>query len=190
MKKIITVLIVLLFVFPAAAEEDSVFFFRKGVSFGMSRAELLQIEAGDGEAASLEWKTQALNDWEALYTSGAKVSKYEADLIYFLMNDRMETAFYIFYSQADQEIFNYLSEALSSLYGTAERIGSEQIVEFMDIFYEGYYSVSDISLGRAWRPGNVDIYQFFFSDDSFAIAYADPELRHILEESTFDTTGL
>ena len=93
-------------------------------------------------------------------------------------------------SDAASGSYQYLTGALTSVYGQNTDTDPLEIVSAMDRIYPGYYTADRLSQVYGWRSGDgTAIYLYYYADSSFAILYVSPD---IVSSGTgnYVTTGL
>jgi len=155
-----------------------------GVQWGMSREEVIECAISDCCWMDAESK----NDLWYIDYSETTVSRYTANCALFLSDDRLFMSCYYSFSSNEDSDYNYLKNALSSLYGEASFIGAYEIIGYINPLRNdgGSFRVSD---GYKWCDGNTDILLFIFDDSKIHILYFDNtfDLNSI---GTYNTTGL
>ena len=196
-KVIISVLLLCAFlgtaVIPAFAE-DGAFSFRGGVTFGMGMEKIKEIEEANGQVHLDHWLDGELPPWKVIRGSDkVQVSSYEAYLLYFFLDDMMESVFYDFMFYGDEgpeAAFNNVAASLTAKYGAGEPVSSAEIVNLVNHFSPNFYSEEDLVSVTVWRQENVDIYQFYYSENGFVLFYANPAFDYGAGGAVVDTTGL
>ena len=195
MRKSIAVIIVVaaLICSFACAEEAAEFSFRSGISFGMSWEDIMLKEHESVQVRGDDWESQWFGNWLIMGTdTKVKVSKYEAYLYYLLADDQMRSAVYDIYDTPDDitDAFDYITNALSSVYGEAEAAPASEALGVTDAINPGFYQESDLRHTMKWQTAGVLIYQFYYDDHSFVIWYLDPNFDMSEVNGGFNTDGL
>lgn len=175
------------------------FTFRNGITFGMSKEEIVQLEAENGQIGEDAWYTvDGMFYYDSIITEDIPVSKFKADIVYLFDNNQMEMAVYNIRrsSKDDEATFNYLERALCSLYGECT-LG--KLKDIVSIFTTAMYgslvseqydsSLEDLGVVLEWNYDDiVKIYLFQLDTIStgLGIIYLDPEW----DFGVLNTTGL
>ena len=161
-----------------------VFTFRNGIQWNMAAADVQTLEP----VAMIE-RTKDL--WSVLYPqSRVEVSMYFADMTFMFYQNQLKMISYDFGSDAASGSYQYLTGALTSVYGQNTDTDPLEIVSAMDRIYPGYYTADRLSQVYGWRSGDgTAIYLYYYADSSFAILYVSPD---IVSSGTgnYVTTGL
>ena len=146
------------------------FSFRGGVRWGMSQAEIQQLEQTDMVERSQD-------GWSVLYTtSQVEVSRFQADLVYMFFQNQLRMITYDFGQDGNAASYTYLRGALSSVYGETREPGAEEVVRLMDQIYPGYYTVSLLNQVCGWTaPDGTTVYLYYYGEGTYAILYAGPD---------------
>ena len=109
--------------FPALAEPYT---FSNGVQWGMSKAEIAEIEKAepDDDAPGREHV-------QGVMYCDQTVSKYTADRVYILADDELFSVWYEDFSSNEDKDLKYLQGALTSLYGEAAALPPENVAKFI-----------------------------------------------------------
>ena len=115
--------------FPALAEPYT---FSNGAQWGMSKAEIAEIEKAepDDDASGREHV-------QAVIYGNQTVSKYTAERVYVLADDELFSVWYACFSSNEDKDLKYLQGALTSLYGEAAALPTENVVKFMADVWDG-----------------------------------------------------
>ena len=155
----------------ATTAPASGFRFRDGVTWGMSSQ---QVQMTEKEQMTL----RSLNDWSVMVTNGkTQVSRCYADLIYMFYHDRLLMINYEFQQQDGGEDYEYLTGALSTVYGERKKPDGSAVKYMMDRVYPNRYKSEWIVNPRVWTAQDgTFIYLYYYAENAFAIMYVSPEL--------------
>ena len=200
MKKILTVFAAFMLVFAAAyAEEGSIpgireameaqtatpapnaFRFRDGIRWGMNPQ---QVKALETEAMT----ERTMQDWTVMVTAEkVAVSRFTADLVFMFLQNSLRMITYEFQRQDAASDYQYLTGALSSLYGEAKEAESNTIKNLMDVVYPNRYRTEWIKEPCGWETADgTAVYLYYYATDAFAVMYVSPELA----SGFYQTNGL
>ncbi len=182
---IIVSLVFMLAITSAFAETSENYSFRNGITFGMKKDFIAQIESENNQVQPDEWYPTSWGQWEILIAAEkVQVSKYSAQLAYFFSANQMEILAYDFQEGATDTMYNDISAALSALYGEAQSIPAEAFLPFArSCFIDCPWTEEDIRSCLAWETEYVKIYQYYYGPDSFGILYANPEWDYTPKET-------
>ena len=154
-----------------ATPAPNAFRFRDGIRWGMNTQ---QVRALETEAMN----ERAMQDWSIMVTSEkVAVSRFTADLVFMFRQDRLLMITYEFQRQDAKNDFQYLTGALSSLYGEKTDADPVVIKTLMDGIYPNRYRTEWLTEPCGWITADgTAIYQYFYSSDTFAVMYVSPEL--------------
>jgi len=146
--------------------QTTVFSFRGGVQWNMSRAQVQALEGGQLTERAQEY-------WSILYPlTPVEVSKFTADLVYMFYNDQLKMISYDFGTGGTESDFLYLTGALDSVYGEHTEPDASAIIGVMDQIYPGYYTAEKLSNCRAWTAGeDTLVYLYYYGTNAYAILY-------------------
>lgn len=171
--------------FPALAEPYT---FSNGAQWGMSKAEIAEIEKAEPDDDEL-----GREHVQGVMYCDQTVSKYTADREYILADDELFSVWYGNFSSDEDKDLKYLQGALTSLYGEAAALPPENVVKFVA-------DVSDSDLGgevtfsSQWTVGDdTNIWLFNVTSDSdendIFLFYVDANFDES-QIGIYDTTGL
>ena len=109
--------------FPALAEPYT---FSNGVQWGMSKAEIAEIEKAEPDD-----DVSGREHVQGVMYCDQTVSKYTADRVYILADDELFSVWYEDFSSNEDKDLKYLQGALTSLYGEAAALPPENVVKFI-----------------------------------------------------------
>ena len=165
-------------------QASDVFTFRNGIRWNASSAEVQALEP-----VPMIERTKDM--WSVLYPqSRVEVSMYFADMTFMFYQNQLKMISYDFGSDSASGSYQYLTGALTSVYGQNTETDPLEIVSAMDRIYPGYYTAERLSQVYGWRSGDgTGIYLYYYADNSFAILYVSPD---IISSGTgnYVTTGL
>lgn len=175
--------------FPALAEPYT---FSNGVQWGMSKAEIAEIEKAepDDDAPGREHV-------QGVMYCDQTVSKYTADRVYILADDELFSVWYEDFSSNEDKDLRYLQGALTSLYGEAADLPPENVVKFIadvtDSDWSEEVTFSSQSSSQ-WTVGDdTSIWLFNVTSDSdenvIFLFYIDANFDES-QIGIYDTTGL
>ena len=147
------------------------FRFRDGVTWGMSTA---QVQMTEHEKMT----ERTLNDWAIMVTDGkTQVSRCRADLIYMFYHDRLLMITYEFQQTDNGGDYEYLTGALSTVYGEKKSPDAAAIKFIMDRVYPNRYKTEWIMKPWVWTAQDgTFVYLYYYAENAFAIMYVCPEL--------------
>ena len=156
----------------------SEFNFRGGITWGMTPDEVRAIETGEEKSFRED------GDVTALMYGYTDFSKYTADyLLYVFVNNELKEAVYIITTNPADSQYDYLSGALTQLYGEASEISNEQLNAEMS-FYSGFDG-SKITKANAWDTDSALVRITY--DSEIDVSYMDPDFSFAAE---YNTSGL
>lgn len=165
---------------PVQTYSYGAFSFRNGVYWNMTPEQVLGTEA-------MALTRMTNGNWTVLFQEKAAVSTYTAQLVYMFRDGLLQMINYDFVTGANTGDYAYLSEALSSVYGTPETANTVDIYAAMNQVDPGRYRVSALRDARVWRVADgTSIYLYWYSGDAYAILYVSPAAA----AGTYNTTGL
>lgn len=171
--------------FPALAEPYT---FSNGVQWGMSKAEIAEIEKAepDDDAPGREHV-------QAVIYGNQTVSKYTAERVYVLADDELFSVWYEDFSSNEDKDLKYLQGALTSLYGEAAALPPENVAKFItDTLDSGLGG--EVTFSSQWTVGdNTNIWLFNVTPNSdendIFLFYIDANFDES-QIGIYDTTGL
>ena len=190
MKKLICLILTLLFLCPTAfaevpAEETPEFTFRNGIRWGMTPE---QVRAAEGREADDFYPTRDSVDILEFYD--VPVSRFTSDLVYIFVNDTLYGACYCgFDTDYISASCHYLNGALSSVYGNPVPVEPDVINQFMIDISDGN-NTGNFGDSLEWHAADdTKIWLTFYGDYDIYIFYVSPEFDASLI-GTYDITGL
>ena len=156
------------------------FRFRDGIRWGMSTQ---QVRALETEPMT----ERTMQNWSIMLTDGkVVVSRFTADMVFMFLQDRLLMISYEF-QKGDNDEFLYLNGALAAVYGEKSEADPLKIKALMDSINPNRYRNELITQASVWTTADgTTIYQYYYSRDSFAITYVNPELGNRI----YNTNGL
>lgn len=163
-----------------ATPAPNAFRFRDGIRWSMN---MKQVSALETEPMT----ERSMNSWSIMLTdSRVAVSRFTADLVFMFRDDRLMMISYEF-PQEKQDSFNYLTGALSSLYGEKTEAEPLKIKALMDAINPNRYKTELITQACEWNhTDGTSVYLYYYSETDFAIMYVSPELGSRI----YQTNGL
>ena len=171
--------------FPALAEPYT---FSNGVQWGMSKAEIAEIEK-----AELDDDAPGREHVQAVIYGNQTVSKYTAERVYVLADDELFSVWYEDFSSNEDKDLKYLQGALTSLYGEAAALPPENVAKFItDTLDSGLGG--EVTFSSQWTVGdNTNIWLFNVTPNSdendIFLFYIDANFDES-QIGIYDTTGL
>ena len=152
-----------------ATPAPNAFRFRDGIRWGMNA---MQVRALEPE----QMTERSMSDWSVLFTEGkVTVSRFTADLVFMFRADRLMMATYEF-SRETRDSFQYISAALSSVYGDKTDADPLVVKSLMDAVNPNRYRTDLITDSCVWTTADgTTIYLYHYSSNDFAIMYVSPE---------------
>lgn len=175
--------------FPALAEPYT---FSNGVQWGMSKAEIAEIEKAEPDD-----DVSGREHVQGVMYCDQTVSKYTADRVYILADDELFSVWYEDFSSNEDKDLKYLQGALTSLYGEAAALPPENVVKFIadvtDSDWSEEVTFSSQSSSQ-WTVGDdTNIWLFNVTSDSHEnvifLFYIDANFDES-QIGIYDTTGL
>lgn len=175
--------------FPALAEPYT---FSNGAQWGMSKAEIVEIEKAEPDDDG-----PIREHVQAVIYGNQTVSKYTANRVYVLADDELFSVWYACFSSNEDKDLKYLQGALTSLYGEAAALPSENVVKFIadvtDSDWPAEVTFSSQSSSQ-WTVGDdTNIWLFNVTSDSdendIFLFYIDANFDGS-QIGIYDTTGL
>lgn len=175
--------------FPALAEPYT---FSNGVQWGMSKAEIAEIEKAepDDDEPGRE-HVRGIGYYDQT------VSKYTAERVYILADDELFSVWYGNFSSTEDKDLKYLQGALTSLYGEAAALPPENVVKFIADVTDSDWSEEvtfSSQFSSQWTVGDdTSIWLFNVTSDSdenvIFLFYIDANFDES-QIGIYDTTGL
>lgn len=175
--------------FPALAEPYT---FSNGAQWGMSKAEIAEIEK-----AEPDYDEPGREHVRGIGYYDQTVSKYTAERVYVLADDELFSVWYEDFSSNEDKDLKYLQGALTSLYGEAVALPTENVVKFIadvtDSDWSEEVTFSSQSSSQ-WTVGDdTSIWLFNVTSDSdenvIFLFYIDANFDES-QIGIYDTTGL
>lgn len=175
--------------FPALAEPYT---FSNGVQWGMSKAEIAEIEKAEPDDDE-----PCREHVQGIGYRNQTVSKYIAERVYVLADDELFSVWYGNFSSDEDKDLKYLQGALTSLYGEAAALPPENVVKFIadvtDSDWPEEVTFSSQSSSQ-WTVGDdTSIWLFNVTSDSdendIFLFYIDANFDES-QIGIYDTTGL
>ena len=165
---------------PTSTPAPNAFRFRAGIRWGMNMQQVRALEL----SPMIE---RSMRNWSIMKSDGkVVVSRFNADLVFMFREDRLMMISYEF-PQGNQDSFQYLSGALSSLYGEKTDAEPLKIKALMDGINPNLYKTELITQASGWNHSDgTAVYLYYFSQTDFAIMYVSPEMS----SSIYQTNGL
>ena len=153
-----------------ATPAPNAFRFRDGIRWGMNSKQVSALETEPMTERSMQ-------NWSIMLTDGrVTVSRFTADLVFMFRDDRLMMISYEF-PQEKPDSFQYLTGALSSLYGEMTDAEPLKIKTLMDAINPNRYRIELITQASGWTNGDgTTVYLYYYSETDFAIMYVSPEL--------------
>ena len=153
-----------------ATPAPNAFRFRDGIRWGMNKQQIKALETEPMTERSMQ-------NWSVIFTDGkVAVSRFTADLVFMFREDRLMMICYEF-PQASPDSFQYLTGALSSLYGEKAESEPLKIKALMDAINPSRYRIELITQAVEWTNADgTAIYLYYYSQTDFAIMYVSPEM--------------
>lgn len=163
-----------------ATPAPNAFRFRDGIRWGMNKLQVKALETGPMNERSMQNRS-------VLFTDGkVAVSRFTADLVFMFVEERLMMISYEFL-QGTQDSFQYLTGALSSLYGEKAEAEPMKIKALMDTIDPNRYRTEMIVQPYGWTyDDGTSVYLYYYSQTDFAILYVSPELSG----GIYQTNGL
>ena len=171
--------------FPALAEPYT---FSNGVQWGMSKAEIAEIEKAEPDDDG-----PIREHVQAVIYGNQTVSKYTADRVYILADDELFSVWYGNFSSNEDKDLKYLQGALTSLYGEAVALPTENVAKFItDTLDSGLGG--EVTFSSQWTVGDdTNIWLFNvtsdFDEKYIILIYIDANFDGS-QIGIYDTTGL
>lgn len=171
--------------FPALAEPYT---FSNGAQWGMSKAEIAEIEKAepDDDAPGREHV-------QGVMYCDQTVSKYTADRVYILADDELFSVWYEDFSSNEDKDLKYLQGALTSLYGEAVALPTENVAKFVTDVADSDLG-GEVTFSSQWTVGDdTNIWLFNvtsdFDEKYIILIYIDANFDES-QIGIYDTTGL
>lgn len=171
--------------FPALAEPYT---FSNGAQWGMSKAEIAEIEKAEPDDDEL-----GREHVQAVIYGNQTVSKYTADRVYILADDELFSVWYGNFSSNEDKDLKYLQGALTSLYGEAAALPPENVAKFItDTLDSGLGG--EVTFSSQWTVGDdTNIWLFNvtsdFDEKYIILIYIDANFDGS-QIGIYNTTGL
>lgn len=156
------------------------FSFRNGIQWGMNPQQISVIEN-----VPMRTSMNSGSDWSIMVTeSPVSVSRFSADLVYIFRQNALQMITYEFWNDCSTLYYQYLTGALSSLYGEAKNANPAMIKGLIDQIDKDHYKQDLITRAYEWNaPDGTSIYLYYITENNYAILYVCPG-------SNYDTNGL
>lgn len=171
--------------FPALAEPYTFF---NGAQWGMSKAEIAEIEKAEPDDDG-----PIREHVQAVIYGNQTVSKYTANRVYVLADDELFSVWYACFSSNEDKDPKYLQGALTSLYGEAAALPTENVVKFIADVWDGDLA-GEVTFSSQWTGGDdTNIWLFSVTPNSdenvIFLFYIDANFDES-QIGIYDTTGL
>lgn len=155
------------------------FRFRDGIRWGMNTQQVRALE-------TTPMTEKLMTDWSVMLTDGqVSVSRYTADLVFIFLGNRLQMIMYEFTSGTSED-YQYLGEALASVYGENQEAEPQKIKTLMNAVYPGRYMADQITRANSWKTGDGTSVYLYYYQNNYAIMYISPELG----TGIYQTNGL
>lgn len=171
--------------FPALAEPYA---FSNGAQWGMSKAEIAEIEKAEPDD-----DVPIREHVQAVIYDNQTVSKYTAERAYVLADDELFSVWYENFSSNEDKDLKYLQGALTSLYGEAAALPTENVAKFVTDVADSDLG-GEVTFSSQWTVGDdTNIWLFNVtpnSDENYIfLIYIDANFDES-QIGIYDTTGL
>lgn len=171
--------------FPALAEPYT---FSNGVQWGMSKAEIAEIEKAEPDDDG-----PIREHVQAVIYGNQTVSKYTANRVYVLADDELFSVWYACFSSNEDKDLKYLQGALTSLYGEAVALPTENVAKFVTDVADSDLG-GEVTFSSQWTVGDdTNIWLFNvtsdFDEKYIILIYIDANFDES-QIGIYDTTGL
>ena len=144
--------------FPALAEPYA---FSNGAQWGMSKAEIAEIEKAEPDD-----DVPIREHVQAVIYDNQTVSKYTAERAYVLADDELFSVWYENFSSNEDKDLKYLQGALTSLYGEAAALPTENVAKFVTDVADSDLG-GEVTFSSQWTVGDdTNIWLFNVTSDS------------------------
>ena len=155
------------------------FRFRDGIRWGMNTQQVRALE-------TTPMTERLMQNWSIMLTDGkVSVSRYTADLVFMFLENRLHMIMYEFQNGTPDD-YQYLGEALGSVYGERREAEPLKIKALMDAVYPGRYMADQITRATGWTAGDGTSVYLYYYQNNYAIMYVSPELG----AGIYQTNGL
>ena len=153
-----------------ATPAPNAFRFRDGIRWGMNKQQVKALETEPMTERSMQ-------NWSVMFTDGKViVSRFTADLVFMFREDKLMMISYEF-PQEPPDSFQYLTGALSYLYGEKTESEPLKIKALMDAINPNRYRIDLITQAAEWtNEDGTAVYLYYFTENDFAITYVSPEM--------------
>lgn len=131
--------------FPALAEPYT---FSNGAQWGMSKAEIAEIEKAEPDD-----DVSGREHVQGVMYCDQTVSKYTADRVYVLADDELFSVWYGNFSSNEDKDLKYLQGALTSLYGEAVALPTENVAKFVTDVADSDLG-GEVTFSSQWTVGD------------------------------------
>ncbi|MBP5729056.1 MAG: hypothetical protein J6Y48_18480 [Clostridia bacterium] len=166
---------------PTATPAPDAFRFRDGIRWGMNPQQVKALETE-------QMTERSEQNWSIMLTDAkVSVSRFSADLVFMFRDNSLLMILYEFTGKPTTDDFNYLSGALSSLYGEAASAEPLKIKALMDAINPNRYKTEDIKEAEGWMTADgTTVYLYHYSPQAFAVMYVSP----VIGSRIYQTNGL
>lgn len=171
--------------FPALAEPYT---FSNGAQWGMSKAEIAEIEKAEPDD-----DVSGREHVQGVMYCDQTVSKYTADRVYVLADDELFSVWYGNFSSNEDKDLKYLQGALTSLYGEAVALPTENVAKFVTDVADSDLG-GEVTFSSQWTVGDdTNIWLFNvtsdFDEKYIILIYIDANFDGS-QIGIYNTTGL
>ena len=148
------------------------FSFRNGVLWGMDSAQVQSTE-------SIQMDERSSGEWSVMVSSEpVEVSRFTADLIYMFRDNALQMIAYEFQTCTTLN-YQYLTGALSAVYGESQTADATRIKAYMDLLYPDRYRTDWITHMYVWHAEDgTCVFMYYYSSEAYAILYVNPQLMN------------
>lgn len=166
---------------PASQADEEPFVFRNGITWGMSKAEVMALE--NGEAS--EYEEFGLI---GLIYGDVRISRFNGELCYYFLNDALVVCGYQVSYDHTQESFEYLKKAYSAKYGEPEEGNMESLYALGNRINPQFSSVFNFRQVLDWKTaGDTQIWMYQDEHNNLYILYIPDSFNNPID---FDMTGI
>ena len=149
--------------------ETKQFSFRNGINWGMDPLQVSLIE-------NIPMEQRTSSEWSVMVSEKpVQVSRFSADLVYMFYQDALRMIVYEFQQDCSKLNYQYLTGALSSVYGDSREANPIVIKGWIDRIYQNYYQQELIREAYEWTAEDgTSIFLYYYSETCYAILYVCP----------------
>lgn len=175
---------------PATVNDGETFTFRNGITWGMSKQEIVALEGESDRDRVMK------SGYPAIYYDNVKVSKYDNALLGYAFAKESGGMIFSWYSmQGDtEEMLNYFKAAFDLKYGEEKEADASELLRIdIELFSTDAFKEDALQQSPIYRwdgPAGTQIWLCRYENNHIYIYYVSPELLNGPQEEEVDLFGL